>query len=409
MAAGKRAVVIGINQYSDPKIPPLTGAVNDARELRERLETLGNFEIAPHHFLLDQEAKCSSILKAVSDLLWRADQYDLALFYFSGHGFLDGYKNGYIAPYDMLREEPLVYGISLLELKRLVLNSLHPNVVMILDSCHSGIATGEKGMPAIPENPYDPFFENLSQEEGGEGKFIIASSEGDQVSREIPACKHGEEDKPHPHGTFTYHLLEGLGGKAQVDDTGRITLNSLLDHVEREITKLGRQKPRFFAADASRLNSVEIARSPEIFREYLDRLMKEAQEQSENENPIYLILSAKNVLQILSSDKNNKQALDLRITIGHRLKTIQESADRWLSRNIGELTKEIPKGYKRIEDLADYLNFDKIGSLDHDSETLLGHLSRVSMNLMDTAKFIRYCKTYENQPESGMASSIIKK
>jgi len=51
---------------------------------------------------------------------------------------------------------------------------------------------------------------------GGEGKIILASSEGDQLSREIPNCKHGNGDSPHPHEPLQFNLIEGLDGKALI-------------------------------------------------------------------------------------------------------------------------------------------------------------------------------------------------
>ena len=47
-----------------------------------------------------------------------------------------------------------------------------------------------------------------------EGKIILASSEADAVSREKNNCKHNENDSPHSHGAFSFHLIEGLDGKA---------------------------------------------------------------------------------------------------------------------------------------------------------------------------------------------------
>src|SRR5258708_7898768 len=149
MAGVKRAVVIGVNEYRDARVPALTGAVNDAEEFRDRLRELGNFEIADNHFLTNKNANCTAIRKAMSDLLWKIDSSPLSLFYFSGHGFQDEYGNGYIAPYDIDSREPLVCGIRMQELTELLLAAKNKDVALvILDCCYSGVATQAKGVQA---------------------------------------------------------------------------------------------------------------------------------------------------------------------------------------------------------------------------------------------------------------------
>ena len=82
-----------------------------------------------------------NIRSAMSEILWEANSYDLILFYFSGHGFVDVYNTGYIAPYDMLREKPFVCGINMRELNYMLSTSLNKkNIVLILDVSYSGIA-----------------------------------------------------------------------------------------------------------------------------------------------------------------------------------------------------------------------------------------------------------------------------
>ena len=87
-----------------------------------------NFEVSEGHFLTGSEATCEKIRKAISDVFWRTDQADLALLDFSGHGFVDGYGHGYIAPFDIHKNEPLVCGIKMKELIDTVNTSLEKDV-----------------------------------------------------------------------------------------------------------------------------------------------------------------------------------------------------------------------------------------------------------------------------------------
>src|ERR1700674_2211187 len=144
MGTSRRAVVIGVNKYEDESIPELKGAENDATELHERLtdRDSGGFDVADGHFLVGKEATSDAIRQTLSDLLWKTDSSDLSLFYFSGHGFQDEYGNGYIAPWNMRRNDPMVRGIRMSYLTDLLLTAtLKKTAMMILDCCYSGIAT----------------------------------------------------------------------------------------------------------------------------------------------------------------------------------------------------------------------------------------------------------------------------
>src|SRR5262245_691061 len=131
MPTVRRAVVIGVNKYEDAGIPELKGAENDATELYERLtdQDSGGFEVAKGHFLTGKDATSDAIRQALSDLFWKTEESDLSVFYFSGHGFQDGYGDGYIAPWNMRRNDPMVRGIRMSFLTDLVLRAKMKNAV----------------------------------------------------------------------------------------------------------------------------------------------------------------------------------------------------------------------------------------------------------------------------------------
>ncbi|MGH7807528.1 MAG: caspase family protein, partial [Thermodesulfobacteriota bacterium] len=167
----RRAVIIGINKYKDSEIAQLEGPENDAVEIYEKLTDGRNFEISNEHFLRGAKATSEAIRAAVSDLFWEADPCDLVLFYFSGHGFVDGYNRGYLAPYDMQKDKPLVHGISMQELREIVMGSRGKStVLMILDCCHSGIVV--KGDKGVDEDVGQTFQAQLKSLSAGNGRCI---------------------------------------------------------------------------------------------------------------------------------------------------------------------------------------------------------------------------------------------
>jgi hypothetical protein len=250
----KRAVVIGINKYRDPEITTeLKGAENDAREVFARLKHFGGFQLDPaRHLLIGNRATGDRIRQGISDLFWRKDRYDVALFYFSGHGFLDDYNNGYIAPWDHVYEDPMVAGIRMQELREYFLAATNKmQALLILDCCHSGVsAQPAKGAVSMTAPFYDPLKDLQLQGALGQGKFILASSGADEQAREI--CTHHtirifdqktrqEEELPddladHDHGAMTYYLLQGMDGGA--GGGGDVRIGNLFAYVAAEVQNL---------------------------------------------------------------------------------------------------------------------------------------------------------------------------
>lgn len=145
---GKRkAIIVGINRYKDAKIQPLKGAENDARDIYQRLTdpNIGNFEVSEDHYLTGESATSERIRGAISEIFWGGGTFDIALFYYSGYAFTDEHGIGYIAPYDMLTDEPYANGINMEELKTYISVSKGIfHVVLILDCCYSGISKAVK-------------------------------------------------------------------------------------------------------------------------------------------------------------------------------------------------------------------------------------------------------------------------
>jgi hypothetical protein len=113
--AKRQAIIVGISKYQNLGV--LRDAEPNARLFSERLNQNQNLIVNKMHCLYGKDAKCKDIRKIISDVLHNTDPLDLIIFYFSGYGFMDANGGGYIAPYNMLKDDPFVYGISISELK----------------------------------------------------------------------------------------------------------------------------------------------------------------------------------------------------------------------------------------------------------------------------------------------------
>lgn len=125
----RKALVIGINNYPTA---PLRGCINDASAFGGIIETNGdgspNYDV---RLITDVPTKAE--LKGHIRDLFSGDA-DTALFYFSGHGYLDDI-GGYIVTPDFQANDE---GVSMDEILTIANDSKAKNRVIILDCCHSG-------------------------------------------------------------------------------------------------------------------------------------------------------------------------------------------------------------------------------------------------------------------------------
>jgi uncharacterized caspase-like protein len=103
-------------------------------------------------------------------------------------------------------------------------------VIVFLDACYSGAAGGRtfasKSVRAL--NVDDLFLERLTR---SKGRAIITASRPAEVSLEM--AEFG-------HGLFTYYLLQGLNGAADLNRDGIVSLQELYEYVEQQVTQKSR-------------------------------------------------------------------------------------------------------------------------------------------------------------------------
>jgi|HubBroStandDraft_6_1064221.scaffolds.fasta_scaffold12255_5 uncharacterized caspase-like protein len=386
MAELRRAVIVGVNNYEDKRLPALGGAVNDAKELREKLHEFGRFEIDEDHFLIESRASCVNIRRAISDLFWKTDRCDLALFYFSGHGLQDGYKNGYLAPQDIRQDEPLVSGIRMDELRSIVVDATAKrNVIVILDCCYSGIATqGERAAPEAGD-PIGDCFSSDDSAEANSGWIILGSSGKDEKSREITRRHEIGDSEAHPHGLFTFHLLEGLNGRA-CDRSGRISLYQLKEYVNSQMQGSKQHKLSFLGAGIGQADDIMVANASELTR--LRESLAEGRQGFERNEARALFKCIEKLSQVLRLSPNLEEALQLKRCVDERLVDYRRSANLWLLRHRRTIGEDILDQFSRLEKLASELSFDSLVNEDVDWQNLVLGLCQASESKLDDKVFI---------------------
>ncbi len=382
------AIVVGVNEYeAQEQIPELKGAENDAIEIRDRLVKYGDFKISNDHYLVGPDATRRNILKAVSEIFRKDEKCDLVTFYFSGHGIPDEKTNeGYIAPYDYYPDDPFISGINMADMKKAMYNARNiASTIIILDCCYAGIATNDTTTKALTmmaspqerETAKNLFATNVeelgkSSYDQSQGKIVLASSEATAVSRERNNCIHSENDRAHSHGAFSYHLIEGLDGKAADPDTGIISIDSLKRYIENQMLAEQKQKPIYSIAAASNFDNIKIALSHGKFEAKIQNLIKEAKEIFAKPDNLIDIFSlqeaAKKVNELISLKEDHPEIPRLKELIDKSLDMYEEPTINWLSINMRSATEKINSIREYFYDtelptLVYELSFDKLVTL----------------------------------------------
>jgi Caspase domain len=225
------AVVIGIDKYKN--LPPLKYAAHDAREFYRYLTEVNQVPKDHVWLLLDEEATLEKLRRTLGTLLRRsAGKEDTVIIFLAGHGATetdpsspdgDGLEK-YILPINADPMDLYSSAMPMSEVARIFQRISSERLVFIGDTCYSGASGGRTifagGTRATVSST---FLERLSQ---GKGRVILTASDANEVSVERDDLGHG---------VFTYYLLEGLRGKADVDGDGVITVDEIYRYVSEKV------------------------------------------------------------------------------------------------------------------------------------------------------------------------------
>jgi hypothetical protein len=198
----RKALVVGIDEYPQN---PLHGCINDALAIKGLLE--GNGDGSPNFDVkYSPNIGTHAELRTAIQKLFSGDS-DIALLYFSGHGYYDKALGSYLVTPD-LKEGSM--GIPITDILTYANKSQCANKIIILDSCFSGSA----GLiPALSSDA-----SAISN-----GVTIMTASRSNEPSMEIGG-----------HGVFTNLLIAALKGGA-ADVRGCITPGSIYAYVDQAL------------------------------------------------------------------------------------------------------------------------------------------------------------------------------
>ncbi|HEV2991408.1 MAG TPA: caspase family protein, partial [Candidatus Angelobacter sp.] len=234
-APGKRwALIVGVSKYQDPKIPRLDYADQDARALSDALSssTLGGFSAERKLVLLNEQATTAGITKALRSFLQKPDVDDTVVIYLAGHGAPDPKRpdNVYFITHDTQIDDIAGTALPMREIEiALKENLMAQRVVVLSDACHSE-AIGTKGRRDLVYSASESTNRALDEmvRRSKPGTAIFTSARSGETSLEGHKWGGG-------HGVFTWFLLQGLQGSADLNKDGVISLDELFTYVKDQV------------------------------------------------------------------------------------------------------------------------------------------------------------------------------
>lgn len=202
----RRALVIGIDSYAN--VSALHGCVNDSFAVKAMLDRNAdgsvNFDVkhlaaSDHSTHIGRDA-----LRTAIESLFDCEG-DISLLYFAGHGHIES-TGGYLCSSDVSTGND---GIPLAEVMTMANKSNVQNRVLILDSCHSGVAGGS----ALQHNVAEIC----------DGVTILSASTAEQYASEEEGA-----------GVFTTLLVDALGGAA-ANLVGDVTPGGVYAHIDQSL------------------------------------------------------------------------------------------------------------------------------------------------------------------------------
>ena len=224
------ALVVGIDEYT--KWPALQYAVRDADAISNILIEKFGFAKQRVITLNNAQATRAAILNAFNEGFTKAGikKNDRIFVFFAGHGstrrLSSGRDLGYIVPVDSDPNNIAVDGIAMTEIQNVAEALTAKHVLFVMDACYSGLGLTRGAGSA----------NYLRDNARRIGRQMLTAGGADQLVA---------DGGPNGHSVFTWTLLQGLGGKADLNGDGIITATELAAYVAPAVASVSRQTPAF--------------------------------------------------------------------------------------------------------------------------------------------------------------------
>ena len=227
------AVVIGISKFENKDIQSVDFARRDAMAMKEYLiKTLGYNEANITEFY-DENAELTKLKSFFNTRLKnkiKRGVSDVFVFY-SGHGVPDTNSGEpYFVPYNYDPRDIKTTGYSVKEFYKQLESLKAKSVTVVVDACYQGFTGDDRPKPII-KDASPVAFEVTNPLLTIKNGVVFTASSGKQVASWY---------RKKQHGIFTYYFLQGLGGRADADGNGQITVGELRDYLMKNVPEQAR-------------------------------------------------------------------------------------------------------------------------------------------------------------------------
>ncbi len=225
-------LAVGVSEYADKAIQ-LEYSAKDATDLAGLLKAQEGalYRKVSVRLLTDGKAKRDDVLDGLEWIRREMTARDVGVVFLAGHGVNDSDGIYYYLPHDTEVKRLKRTGVIFTEIRN-TLVSLPGKALFFVDTCHSGNVLGT-GLRALP-NDTTAIVNELSSAENG--VIVFTATTGRQ---------YAQESETWGNGAFTKALVEGLRGKADMAQSGRVTHKMLDLYVSERVKGLtdGAQSP----------------------------------------------------------------------------------------------------------------------------------------------------------------------
>ncbi len=223
-----RALFVGVNKYTSPKLRKLSFAAKDATDLAAFFTAQEGRSYSKVEAKVLTDAKRADVINGLVWLRKDSEEGDINLLFLAGHGTSDEQQQFYFMAADSNPDQLEATAVTTEELLRTIRNLRGTRIVM-LDACRSGAGADSMVLAASPVD-----MNRVPNEFGDKslGVILYASAQGRQISFE-----HAEWG----NGAFTKAMLEGLGGAADPRRLGYVESDALSFYVRHRVEELTRK------------------------------------------------------------------------------------------------------------------------------------------------------------------------
>ncbi|MBB4077861.1 hypothetical protein GGR28_000462 [Lewinella aquimaris] len=208
------AVVVGCAFYQHMKTLRYTD--DDAYQVYAFLKSIEGGALSDDQVkvLIDEDATHDNILAAMRETYRQADENDVILFYFSGHGLPGAFLPvDYDGQQNALRHEDVHEALK---------GSRSRHKLVIADACHSGSLAARSG--GGNTETLSAFYSALTNAQASTA--LMMSSKGEEISMEDGGLRSG---------VFSHYLIRGLKGEADANHDRLVSIQELFAYVHREV------------------------------------------------------------------------------------------------------------------------------------------------------------------------------